>query len=153
MASYKLSYCEMNNRKGSIMLKKSSIFMLSLLLTGCITREQQVEADRQQCYQYGFKRNTYQFSNCMMTISTRRQSMLQKEIADQQDYHQQQELLSALLRANKKEKHDTHHYHNTYDDDKTPQFDRNGYPNYDEDDKYIGCHGVGCLVDSPEVAN
>lgn len=34
--------------------------------------------------------------------------------------------------------------------DTTPQFDKNGEPNYDTHGNYIGCHGVGCLVDDPD---
>ncbi|WP_048648846.1 DUF3011 domain-containing protein [Nitratireductor soli] len=33
--------------------------------------------------------------------------------------------------------------------DSTPQFDREGEPNFDEHGNYQGCHGVGCLVDDP----
>jgi len=35
--------------------------------------------------------------------------------------------------------------------DDTPQFDRQGEPNFDEDGNYQGCHGVGCLVDDPDA--
>ncbi|WP_182506199.1 DUF3011 domain-containing protein [Brucella anthropi] len=34
--------------------------------------------------------------------------------------------------------------------DTTPQFDKNGEPNYDTHGNFIGCHGVGCLVDNPD---
>lgn len=33
--------------------------------------------------------------------------------------------------------------------DNTPQFDKEGEPNFDEHGNYQGCHGVGCLVDDP----
>lgn len=33
--------------------------------------------------------------------------------------------------------------------DSTPQFDRNGNPNFDTEGKYIGPHGLGALVDAP----
>lgn len=33
--------------------------------------------------------------------------------------------------------------------DNTPQFDRQGEPNFDEHGNYQGCHGLGCLVDDP----
>lgn len=33
--------------------------------------------------------------------------------------------------------------------DDTPQFDRQGEPNFDEHGNYQGCHGMGCLVDDP----
>ncbi len=35
--------------------------------------------------------------------------------------------------------------------DDTPQFDRQGEPNFDEDGNYQGCHGIGCLVDDPDA--
>jgi len=35
--------------------------------------------------------------------------------------------------------------------DDTPQFDRQGEPNFDEDGNYQGCHGMGCLVDDPDA--
>lgn len=34
-----------------------------------------------------------------------------------------------------------------------PPLDRNGNPNYDTSGQYIGGHGIGTLVDSPERAN
>ena len=34
--------------------------------------------------------------------------------------------------------------------DNTPQFDKEGEPNFDEHGSYQGCHGVGCLVDDPD---
>lgn len=37
--------------------------------------------------------------------------------------------------------------------DTTPQFDKNGEPNFDTQGNYQGCHGVGCLVDNPDSAN
>ncbi len=33
--------------------------------------------------------------------------------------------------------------------DNTPQFDREGEPNFDTEGNYQGCHGAGCLVDDP----
>lgn len=33
--------------------------------------------------------------------------------------------------------------------DNTPQFDKEGEPNFDTEGNYQGCHGVGCLVDDP----
>ncbi|RWL22592.1 MULTISPECIES: hypothetical protein [Mesorhizobium] len=34
--------------------------------------------------------------------------------------------------------------------DNTPQFDKEGEPNFDEHGSYLGCHGAaGCLVDDP----
>ncbi len=37
--------------------------------------------------------------------------------------------------------------------DTTPQFDKNGEPNFDIHGNYQGCHGVGCLVDNPDNPN
>lgn len=34
--------------------------------------------------------------------------------------------------------------------DRTPQFDRDGNPNFDVHGNYQGCHGMGCLVDNPD---
>lgn len=34
--------------------------------------------------------------------------------------------------------------------DPTPQFDREGNPNFDTHGNYQGCHGVGCMVDNPD---
>lgn len=33
--------------------------------------------------------------------------------------------------------------------DTTPQFDKEGEPNFDAQGNYQGCHGLGCLVDTP----
>lgn len=35
--------------------------------------------------------------------------------------------------------------------DTRPAFDKAGNPNYDPKGAYIGCHGVGCLVDNPDT--
>ncbi|OCP01808.1 MULTISPECIES: DUF3011 domain-containing protein [unclassified Ensifer] len=37
--------------------------------------------------------------------------------------------------------------------DTTPQFDKEGNPNFDTEGNYQGCHGVGCLVDNPDSSN
>lgn len=34
--------------------------------------------------------------------------------------------------------------------DPTPQFDRDGNPNFDTHGNYQGCHGMGCRVDNPD---
>lgn len=34
--------------------------------------------------------------------------------------------------------------------DPTPQFDRDGNPNFDTHGNYQGCHGAGCMVDNPD---
>jgi hypothetical protein len=34
--------------------------------------------------------------------------------------------------------------------DTTPQFDKDGNPNFDIHGNYQGCHGMGCLVDNPD---
>ena len=34
--------------------------------------------------------------------------------------------------------------------DDTPQFDRNGNPNFDTHGRYVGAHGLGALVDNPD---
>ncbi|RLL64649.1 hypothetical protein D8666_22400 [Ochrobactrum soli] len=33
--------------------------------------------------------------------------------------------------------------------DNTPQFDKEGEPNFDEHGNYQGCHGMGCPTDDP----
>lgn len=42
-----------------------------------------------------------------------------------------------------------HRRRHSDDIDPTPQFDREGEPNFDEHGNYQGCHGMGCLVDDP----
>ncbi|MCG7509062.1 DUF3011 domain-containing protein [Mesorhizobium retamae] len=37
--------------------------------------------------------------------------------------------------------------------DPRPQFDRQGFPNFDVHGNYQGCHGVGCLADNPDDPN
>ena len=34
--------------------------------------------------------------------------------------------------------------------DDRPQYDRNGNPNFDTRGGYIGCNGIGCMVDNPD---
>jgi len=39
------------------------------------------------------------------------------------------------------------------DVDTTPQFDKEGNPNFDEHGNYQGCHGLGCITDNPDDDN
>ncbi len=46
--------------------------------------------------------------------------------------------------------HNKHSKPGSQDIDPRPSFDREGNPNFDTSGGYIGCHGVGCEVDSPD---
>lgn len=133
------------------MRRITGVIVLAFMLAGCITPEQQAEADRMQCMKYGFKSESNAFASCMMTLSTNRQSMMEKDFADQDARYQQERLISALRDINK---HKDHHSHENksehYDTDTSPHFDKSGNPNYDTQGNYDGCHGAGCLVDPPD---
>lgn len=84
-------------------------------------------------------------------------------------------VLGALIEGMADEGEKKHHHHtsNRHDDggyngchgigcevdnpdqaiDTRPQFDKQGFPNFDVHGNYQGCHGVGCLVDDPDSAN
>jgi hypothetical protein len=51
-------------------------------------RKEQLKADGQQCVEYGFKKATPGFADCMLKISQARQQAAQQEISS--DYQQQQ---------------------------------------------------------------
>ena len=49
---------------------------LSILLTGCITPEQQKTADEERCRSYGFKHRNDAFAECMQRLDLDRRARL-----------------------------------------------------------------------------
>ncbi|SMO36728.1 DUF3011 domain-containing protein [Paracoccus laeviglucosivorans] len=60
-------------------------------------------------------------------------------------------ILGALIEGAAEHHHHKHHHSNAIDT--TPQFDKDGNPNFDTHGNYQGCHGMGCLVDNPDAGN
>lgn len=78
------------------MVKVTGILILTLLLAGCVSPEQQEAADKNQCMKFGFRAGSDGFATCMMSLSTNRQAMMQKSMDDQSDRYQQRQIMSAL---------------------------------------------------------
>lgn len=49
---------------------------LAVLLSGCLTPEQQRAADEERCRNYGFKKRNDAFAECMQRIDIARQARL-----------------------------------------------------------------------------
>lgn len=113
------------------------VLLFPLTLAACSTTDNDRVADQNKCSSYGFEPGTDGFANCMMKRDNRRadqQTDQQKTMTwlEQQDQQAQQ----------RRQAND--------DIDPRPAFDKNGNPNFDAQDNYIGCHGVGCMVDDPD---
>lgn len=110
--------------------------LVPLAVASCVTAE---EVDQGKCSSFGFRPGSDAFANCMMEQSAR---------AEDENRRRDQERRAREVdeRERKKERQ------RREDDqiDTRPQFDRDGNPNFDTKGNYIGCHGVGCMVDNPD---
>ena len=52
------------------------VLMLSVLLSGCMTAEQQRAADEERCRSYGFKKRNDAFAECMQRLDLDRRARL-----------------------------------------------------------------------------
>lgn len=55
------------------------VLALTVLLSGCLTPEQQRAADEERCRNYGFKHRNDAFAECMQRIDLARQARLRNE--------------------------------------------------------------------------
>ena len=64
-------------------------------------------------------------------------------------------LLAILLAGALDDSSHKKHKHTTSNDavDTRPHFDKEGFPNFDTNGNYQGCHGLGCKVDNPDTSN
>lgn len=98
------------------------------LLAGCGDIEQiNSDTDRDQCRTYGFTEGTDAFAQCMMRMDQRRARSVGIGVPPGPPPRNRDTI------------------------DSRPQFDRYGNPNFDTRGNYIGCHGIGCMVDNPDA--
>ena len=142
----------------------SGMLFATFLLTGCVSPEQQraidLQNDANKCADAGFKPGSEAMARCMNTASQMRINDEDREawIQQQQDeewnrqQREQQKATEAWMNSppgtlpSSLQKSDS-------TNGTTPQFDKNGEPNFDTHGNYQGCHGVGCLVDDPDNHN
>ena len=139
----------------------SGMLIMTLILSGCVSPEQQraidLQNDANNCAATGFKPGSEAMARCMRTASQMRINDENREASIQQ---QQDEEWSKQQREQQKA---TDAWMNSPPGtlpsslrdssttiDSTPQYDKNGEPNFDTQGNYQGCHGVGCLVDDPD---
>lgn len=103
-----------------------SIMTCLSLLSGCSEIETiNTDTDRETCSGYGFSEGTDAFATCMMRLDRDRARSLSQN--------------------------DPPRGNGGRPIDSRPQFDKNGNPNFNTQGDYIGCHGLGCLVDNPDA--
>ncbi|OWJ75548.1 hypothetical protein CDV49_16710 [Haematobacter genomosp. 1] len=109
------------------------------LLNGCGAVDEidriNKDSDRSQCNSYGFVQGTNAFAECMMRMDRQRERQLSG--VDDRSYRR-----SDRDRDRDRGRGDAI--------DTRPQFDSDGNPNFDTQGNYIGCHGIGCVVDNPD---
>lgn len=71
--------------------------VMCVLLTGCISVEQQRAMDQQRCQDFGFMPGTDAMANCMMNVSQQRQA----EIAAQQRENTRNQMISNQMEQNR----------------------------------------------------
>jgi hypothetical protein len=122
-------------------------------------------ADMRKCTHFGFKQGTEAFANCMLQLETNRsqvqaaathahglrdsaaiQAQAARDIASQQATVDvgtgEAGFASVLGRAMTAPQGST---------EPPPAYDRYGRANYDDAGNYIGAHGIGALVDDPDL--
>ncbi|OQM73708.1 hypothetical protein [Manganibacter manganicus] len=63
-------------------LRSLAIFGLGVLLSGCVTAEEQRAADEAQCRSYGFRHNNDAFATCLQRLDLERRAAFR----DAQDF-------------------------------------------------------------------
>ncbi|APT55853.1 hypothetical protein RQ831_19785 [Roseomonas gilardii] len=118
------------------------VFIVALLsLAGCGSAGEQNVLDQQKCASYGYQAGSNRFADCMMA-QDRQRGRDQRQTMDwlEQQNRDAQARRDALGSGSSGGFIDT-----------TPQFDKGGNPNFDTRGNYIGCHGIGCKVDNPDL--
>ncbi|WP_425287446.1 hypothetical protein [Paramesorhizobium deserti] len=116
------------------MLRYMAIAFFALMLAGCVSPEEQRAMDQDKCSSFGFAQGTDAFANCMMQQDSQRA-----------DLEQRQWEADERADAERSQQRSRDNYI-----DPTPQYDRDGNPNFDTQGNYQGCHGIGCEVDTPD---
>lgn len=113
--------------------------VLPLALAGCISDEEQLALDQDKCSSYGYRQGSDRFADCVM-LQDRQRAAEEQRYMDGVRAREQEERKRRAARRNDEEI------------DTRPSFDKDGNPNFDTDGNYIGCHGIGCMVDNPDAS-
>lgn len=112
--------------------------VLPLALAGCISDQEQLALDQDKCSSYGYRPGTDRFADCVRMQD-------QQRAAEEQRFRER-------TRAREQEERERKAVRRREDDiDTRPSYDKDGNPNFDTDGDYIGCHGIGCMVDNPDA--
>lgn len=141
------------------MLRKFVPVLLLLPLVACVSPEEQRAADTQSCSGYGFAQGTDGFANCMMTTANQRNEAAAANQRIQADRDAAAQAARDAQNARDRDAWDRKTGQGIYASPgpspmpagpMPPRFDRNGNANFDSSGAYIGGHGIGTLVDSPD---
>ncbi|HEY4191495.1 MAG TPA: hypothetical protein VGM46_02515 [Mesorhizobium sp.] len=116
------------------------VALVPLVLAGCISDEDQRQMDQEKCDSYGFRPGSNSFASCMMKQNERRAD-------DEQRYLDRSRADEQRKRDRRRSEKQSSYI------DPTPQYDRDGNPNFDTKGGYIGCNGIGCTIDNPDDDN
>jgi hypothetical protein len=146
------------------LLMCSGVMIATLTLAGCVSPEQQrainLQNDANKCADTGFKPGSEAMARCMNTAAQMRMNeenrealiYQQREEKWEKQQREQKKAHEAWMNSQRKALSPSRQNSSTTIDT-TPQFDKNGEPNFDTQGNYQGCHGIGCLVDDPDNPN
>ncbi|OHV83718.1 hypothetical protein [Rhizobium sp. LCM 4573] len=123
------------------------IALIPLAAAGCVSAKDQRAADQDKCASYGYQPGTNRFADCMRDQDWQRQDD-QRRTMD--DLERQERRDQRRTDRNWQEGQDMFYKRQDSSIDTTPQFDKDGNPNFDAQGNYQGCHGIGCEVDNPD---
>lgn len=146
------------------MLITTGILFALLTLSGCKTPEQQraidLRNDANRCAAAGFQPGSDAMASCMNTAArTRtadenRDAWIQQRQDDDWNRRRRAEQAATDKWMNSPPGTPPPGFQSSNNNiDTTPQFDKDGNPNFDTKGNYQGCHGVGCMVDNPDSPN
>lgn len=124
------------------------VALAPLVIAGCASTEDQRAADQNKCTSYGYEPESDAFADCMMAQDRQRANDQRRTM---NSLERQDRLDRERAEANRRDGQDMLYRRQNNSIDSTPQFDKDGNPNFDTQGNYQGCHGVGCLVDNPDA--
>jgi hypothetical protein len=110
-----------------------------VLVSGCVSEQEQREIDQDKCSTFGFRPGTDANATCMMRQNSQREEASERYMDRLHADEQRKRDRKQDRRQRERDEIDTR-----------PQFDADGNPNFDTQGNYQGCHGLGCSVDNPD---
>jgi hypothetical protein len=150
-----------------------AVAVLAVLASGPALADHRERIDARKCNKYGFQTGSAGFANCMLQLETNRSQMQAaathaQGLRDAAATHAQATVAAAAAVAASNAAIGGAGQGTSFMPADTsfippsamvsqgstqppPAYDRYGMANYDQDGNYIGAHGIGTLVDNPDV--